>query len=121
MGHARPLDAVTAAGEILVADGVKPRIVVFGPDLTYVREWAVPETPVFPGRHLLVVGDSVIVSVPDQQRVVRYTLDGKELGDIGTGQMTQPVGLAVDASGTLLVADAKAQGIYRFTLPSPGS
>jgi DNA-binding beta-propeller fold protein YncE/4-amino-4-deoxy-L-arabinose transferase-like glycosyltransferase len=119
----QPTDvAVTAAGEILVADGVKPRVVVFGPDLAYRREWAVPATPVFPGRHLLVTGDSVIVSVPDQQRVVRYTLDGRELGDIGAGQMVQPVGLAVDAGGTTLhVADAKAQGIYRFTLPTPGT
>ena len=56
-----------------------------------------PETPIWPGHHLLVTGDSVIVSVPDAQRIVRYTLDGKEMGDIGAGQTTQPVGLAIDA------------------------
>jgi hypothetical protein len=113
----QPTDvAVTPAGEILIADGVKARIVVFGPDLAYRREWPVPATPIFPGYRILVTGDSLIVSVPDQRRVIRYTLDGKELGDIGAGQMTQPVGLAIDGGGTLHVADAKAQGIYRFAL-----
>jgi sugar lactone lactonase YvrE len=116
----QPTDvAVAADGEIFIADGVKSRIVVFGPDLAYRREWAVPPTPIFPGHRLVLAANSVIVSAPDQSRVVRYTLDGKELGDIGTGQMTQPVGMAVDTAGTLHVADAKAQGIYRFTLAPP--
>jgi DNA-binding beta-propeller fold protein YncE len=113
----QPTDiALAKDGEIFVADGARSRVVVFGPDFAYRREWEIPTAPVFPGQHLLITDGRVLVSQPEQGVILAYDAEGKLQSEWGRERLRQPVGMALDGAGDLLVADVTAGGLFKLPL-----
>jgi sugar lactone lactonase YvrE len=113
----QPTDvAVAPSGEIFVVDGARSRVVVFGPDLAFRREWQIPTMPTFPGQHLLLAGARVLVSQPEQGVVLSYDAEGKLEGEYGRDRFKQPVGMALTQDGQMLVTDIGVHGLFKIPL-----
>jgi sugar lactone lactonase YvrE len=108
--------AVGSDGEIFVADVGHARVAVFGPDLAFRRQWAVPRSGTLQGMQLAIGSDGLFASDPEGGRVIRYDRQGRQLAEIGVGELTRPVGLAVDGEGNLYVADVAARAIFRYSV-----
>ncbi|MPZ24672.1 MAG: hypothetical protein GEU28_14345, partial [Dehalococcoidia bacterium] len=110
--------AIDAQGFIYVADTWNHRIQKFDAEGTFIKAWGGVTNSQQPGlldlygpRDIIVDVDGTLwVSDTGHKRLINYTTDGEPLGSIGVegttlGQFSEPVGLAVDLSGRLLVAD----------------
>jgi hypothetical protein len=108
---------VDRAGEVLVPDGPRQRVLVFSSSGTFLREW----TPtVGPGQ--IAVDDSgyVYIANPTTGQMAMYREDGSFLRNIGTpgfapGQLKNPEGIAVSPDGLIYVSDALLNVISVFT------
>jgi hypothetical protein len=111
--------AVDAQGFIYVADTWNHRIEKFSPELAFLKAWGSPTNQQNPSllqlygpRDIAVAPDGTLwVTDTGHKRVIHYTPEGEPLGSIGAegtgpGQFSEPVGLAIDAGGRLVVADA---------------
>ncbi len=105
-------------GFIYVADTWNHRIQKFSPDFEFIIAWGVPGTDpgsdssqLYGPRDLVIAGDGTIwVADTGNKRLVNFSLNGELLGSYGQdgaglGDFSEPVGLAVDLSGRLYVAD----------------
>ncbi len=112
--------AVDAEGFIFVADTWNHRIQKFDANGTFITQWgvfgdtvgALGATNVFYGpRDVAIDRDgNVLVSDTGNKRIVKYTPEGQYITQCGgagslLGQLREPVGIAVDSSGNLFVAD----------------
>lgn len=98
--------AVTAAGDVVVADFVFGTVLTFAPDGTQIASWSVAPRP-----YSLAIGPDDSVYVYDVHGWVgRYTADGRLLSRwlaVGSGanQEFRPGGVAVGADGPVYVTD----------------
>jgi DNA-binding beta-propeller fold protein YncE len=117
--------AVDADGFIYVADTWNHRIQKFSSDFDFVASWGIPGTDVsnplnlFGPRDIAIAGDGTLwVTDTGNQRVLHFSPDGQPL-DAGGSQagitgFSEPVGLAFDDNGDLLVASAWTGDIHRI-------
>ncbi len=125
--------AVDGDGFVYVADSWNHRIVKLSPELQAIASWGVPATKPNPGplelfgpRDIVIASDGTLwVTDTGNKRLVHYTRDGEPLGSLGKegsalGDFLEPVGLARDAGGRLLIADAWNGRIQRLT-PDAGA
>ncbi len=117
-GHFKdPWDvAVAADGTIFVADTWNHRVQVFTPEGEFVTMWGhfgqdddAPEAFYGP-RGIAVYEDEVFVVDTGNKRIRVYDFDGDFRRDIGSGgagkgELSEPVGIAVNDAGLLFVAD----------------
>lgn len=125
--------AVGPSGQIYVADTWNFRVQVFTPDGEFVRAWgqrgeyglAAQVTPedAFWGPRAVVVDSEARVYVADtgNKRIRVYDQNGRYLRDIGSGgsgsgQLDEPVGLAISPDGVLYVADTWNRRVSAFLL-----
>lgn len=107
-----------AQGFLYVADTWNHRVQKFSPELEFITMWGQPESEPEPGpfnlygpRDIVIdVDGSIWITDTGHKRIINYSPDGAALGAIGNegsglGQFSEPVGLAVDSTGRLLVAD----------------
>ena len=114
--------ALDAEGRLYVADTWNRRIQVFGPDLTFEREWPVVAwdgMSVVNKPYLAVHEGRVYVTDPEGYRIIVYDRDGAVVdvwGQYGSdlGAMNLPTGIAVDAIGRVLVADSDNHRVVVF-------
>lgn len=124
--------AIDADGNVYVADTWNHRIQVFSPDGAYLRGWgsffdaqddpsqAATNGGMFYGpRGLAIYNGELYVTDTGNERVQVFTLDGafaRMWGTTGSGDgnLLEPVGIAVTADGTVLVADSNNARIARF-------
>jgi YYY domain-containing protein len=103
--------AVTRQGDLLVADTGHRRVVVFDAAGAKLREWPVdgwrPGSRLEP--YLAVASDDVVwVTDPTGGRVLLFDRDGHALGTATPGApLHRPLGIALTAGDTALVADAE--------------
>jgi len=108
----QPTDVVIdSAGNIIIADTYNQRIQRFTADGRYLGQWRIPAAGTVAGPHLAVSPDgTVYVTDPDNSRISAYGADGSVLAAWGSqgsgdGQFMQPVGIFMDASGLIYIAD----------------
>ncbi len=121
--------AVAEDGTIFVADTWNHRIQAFSPEGEYRNEWGYfgsvaeltgSDAYAFYGpRNVVVYDDEVYVVDTGNKRVRVYDLDGNFMRDIGSGgmlpgQLSEPVGLALDESGNLIIADTWNRRVQVF-------
>lgn len=123
--------AVDADGFVYVADTWNHRIQKFSPELKLVTTWGEPGTSTddplifFGPRSIAIAPDGTLwVTDTGNNRLSHFTTDGEPLDAAGTAPggsvaYNEPVGLAVDQDGGLLVADDWSGRILRFG-PAPG-
>lgn len=116
--------AVGANGHLYVTD-TSQHVTELTPDLRLVRSWGGGGTA--PGRFRLIQGSvatgphgRVYVSDTGNFRVQTFSRSGRYLGQVGTfgtgpGQFTWPFDLAIDATGSMYVADDKAETLTKLT------
>lgn len=120
--------AIDAEGNVYVADTWNHRIQKFDATGKFVKQWGIVTNSAEPDlldlygpRDIVVDVDGTLwVSDTGHKRIINYSPDGEPLGSIGTegralGQFSEPVGLAVDAQGRLLVADTWNARIQAIT------
>ena len=124
--------AVDQSNNVYVVDTWNKRIQVFQPvsndlDYQYLREWSVSG---WEGQSInnkpfiaLDAAGNVYVTDPDGYRVLEFTSQGEFIrgwGDYSSGidGFGQPIGIAVDAQGRVLVSDSENNYILRFVLPT---
>lgn len=120
----RPTGAAAGAGpdgaiHLFAADAGAGRVVRFGWDGAYEREWTAGPGGVALGAvaQLAIAPDgSVWVADPDHHRVAHFTADGVPLGALGGDAhgLLRPSGVAVAADGTVIVADTGHQRLQAF-------
>lgn len=106
-------------GFIYVADTWNHRIQKFSPKFEFVLAWGVPGsdpnadgTQLYGPRDLVIAPNGTIwITDTGNKRLVNFSREGLLLGSYGQaggdlGDFSEPVGLAVDATGRLYVADA---------------
>jgi predicted membrane-bound mannosyltransferase/sugar lactone lactonase YvrE len=119
--------AIDADGNIYVADTWNHRIQKFDSTGQFIKQWGVVTNSAQPDlldlygpRDIVIDTDGTLwVTDTGHKRIINYSPDGEPLGAIGTegtalGQFSEPVGLALDSQGRLLVADtwnARVQAI----------
>src|SRR5581483_8576610 len=96
------------------------RIQEFGPDGSFIRQWAVPDwaAHAYDEPYLSVdprSGD-VLATDPQQLRVLVYTGDGRLIGAFGTGKLDLPIGVAAGPEGRVAVTDATGNRLLQFSL-----
>lgn len=113
--------AVAADGTVFVADTWSHRIQVFTSGGEFIRMWGrfadINSNPDSDGpqafygpREVAVRGDEVYVVDTGNKRIRVYDFEGNHLRDLGgggvlPGQLNEPVGLTLDDTGNLIVAD----------------
>ena len=118
--------AVDDEGYIYVADTWNHRIQKFSPDFGFVASWGVPGTDtsnplnLFGPRDIAIAADGTLwVTDTGNQRVLHFSRDGEPLdaGGSPTGitGFSEPVSLAFDADGNLLVASDWTGDIRRVS------
>jgi DNA-binding beta-propeller fold protein YncE len=112
--------AVDAQGELWIADTWNFRVVHATADgrVLSTLGGAGPED-LFGPRAVLPLGKFIYVADTGNKRIVRYDRDGNKVsqwggGGSGDGQFVEPVGLAADAAGNLLVADTGNHRVQVF-------
>jgi uncharacterized protein (TIGR03663 family) len=123
--------AVDLDGSVYVADTWNHRIQKFTADGKFLKMWGVlgladkPEQMWGP-RAIVVDGQGrVFVADTGNKRVLVFDSEGNFLTEFGgggyaTGQLDEPVGLAVTPDGTIYVADTWNQRIQAFREEQPG-
>jgi DNA-binding beta-propeller fold protein YncE len=117
--------AVDAQGFIYVADTWNHRIQKFSPEFDFVAAWGVPGTDVsnplslFGPRDIAIAEDGTLwLTDTGNQRVLHFSAAGEPLdagsSDTGITGFEEPVGVAFDADGNLLVASAWTGDIRRI-------
>jgi DNA-binding beta-propeller fold protein YncE len=111
--------AIGADGTVYVADLLNKRVQRFTPDGAYLGQWAVSDpqdgAPVGPTGVAVDPADGTILVVDqDAGAVQRYTPDGQRKETFGRGELHRPWGIAVDATGTVTVADSYGDRLVRF-------
>jgi 4-amino-4-deoxy-L-arabinose transferase-like glycosyltransferase/streptogramin lyase len=133
MGHApgqflEPTDvAVDARAIRYVAEATNKRIQRLDVAGNYLGEWPIPQSIAYDGPHLALLPDeTLLMTAPAQNEILRYALDGTVLGAWGgegsqVGLFRLPVGLTIDARGkTLYVADTGNNRVQLFRLSEGG-
>ena len=123
--------AVDTDGFVYVADTWHHRIQKFSPDLKLVTSWGEPGTSTddplifFGPRSIAIAPDGTLwVTDTGNNRLSHFTADGEPLDVGGTApsdvvKYDEPVDVAIDAGGGLLVTDDWSGRILRFG-PAPG-
>lgn len=124
--------AVDQNNNVYVVDTWNKRIQVFQPtdgDLAYqyMREWSVSgwEGQSINNKPFIAIDSAgnVFVTDPDGYRVLEFNSQGEFIrgwGDYSSGidGFGQPIGIAVDTQGRVLVSDSENNMILRFALPA---
>jgi DNA-binding beta-propeller fold protein YncE len=114
-------------GDIYVADTWNGRVQHFDSSFKYLSEFAVKgwgSTEVTAKPYLVVLADGrVIISNPANGRIELYNQQGQpvaawELPEAASSVKGRPVGLALDAQGSLYIADCAANVVYRLPVAS---
>jgi DNA-binding beta-propeller fold protein YncE len=93
--------AMDAQANLYVADAGSQRVIKLNRDRKMVAEWALPPATSALGYHLAVTANqSLLVTDPEGNRLLEYSLDGKLLRAWGSegngaGQFDKPVGIEV--------------------------
>ena len=107
----QPVDVALAPdGSIYVTDAGLFKLVRFAPDGRRLMAWDLPRFNSIDGSHLAIDGaGNVYVTLPDTGQVAVYDAAGQELGRLalpaGPQGAARPVGIGVDAYGTIWVSD----------------
>jgi streptogramin lyase len=105
--------ALTVAddGTIYVSDAERQALVVLNRELRESATWPLPIFDPVHAAHVLVTSTRVLVSLPDRGQIAVYDLHGTPIGSVGEGVTQRPVGMAIGATGELLVADPRASAL----------
>ncbi len=121
----QPTDvAVGPDGQVYVVDLFNQRMQYLDADGTYLGEWPIMAANTYDSPHLAVSPAHVIyLTSPEEHQVLAYDLAGRFLGQVGAageglGQFAKPVGVAVDTSGRLYVADPLLGRVQSFSSSS---
>ena len=107
-----PTGLAAESGIVVVADTGNARVVVFGSDGSYLREWPVPEWQGLDGQAPDVTLDgagTVWVTSPATDAVLVYRDDGTLVGSLPTAEadaLAAPSGITRRQSGSLYVSNA---------------
>ncbi len=113
--------AADADGYLFATDVPNRRIESFGADGKFLLDFAIPAADAFNGPHLQIAPDgSVLVSAPQQNKLQRFSRDGKLLGEWGglgqaLGQLSLPTGIRL-AGSNLWIADTANYRIQQWEI-----
>jgi predicted membrane-bound mannosyltransferase/DNA-binding beta-propeller fold protein YncE len=126
--------AVDAEGFIYVADTWNHRIQKFSPEFEFIQSWGIPGTDVsnpfslFGPRDIAIAADGTLwVTDTGNQRVLHFSPEGEALSAGAGGRTTgltgfeEPVGVAFDSEGSLMVANTWTGDIQRFDVRGEAS
>jgi len=105
-------------GEIYVADGIHAAILVYDKNERFARSMSIPKLK--PGS-IALSGERLYVSdLGRQQVLIVDRRSGKEIGTIGSvgdedGQFRLPIGVSIDKSGNVYVADMMRCRVQKFS------
>lgn len=117
--------AVSASGDLLVADTSRDRVMRFSANGHLIRSWgsrgSAPGQFLQPGAVAVDRHGLVYVADTGNNRVQEFTLSGRLVGSLGSGRsgglrLDGPAGVAVDSQGYLYISD---RGHDRIVLVSP--
>lgn len=112
--------AIGRGGNLYVADFWNQRIQVLTAAGHFVRSWRVADwSPQSYDEPYLAVdpqnGD-LFATDPQEARVLAWTPTGRLIGALGSGQLTLPIGVAVEPNGRVIVTDRTAAKVDTFTV-----
>jgi DNA-binding beta-propeller fold protein YncE len=116
--------AVDRLGRILVLDSANDRVEIFTPQGALVRAWGTAgsgrgqfrlgnRSPVA-GGGIASAGNAIYVADTFNDRIQKFTLDGRWVRTFGEGRLRRPMGLAATRT-QVLVADDNNHRLVRFT------
>jgi len=111
-----PVDVTeTNWGDIVIADALNSRLVLFKPFASVFdvigstfRRLSVAQTL----HAISAIGNSVLVLDSGAGEVMRFNLNGNQIGNYGEDDLVLPTALAVDQCGRLFVADGSRLGLH---------
>jgi len=117
--------AMDEAGTYYVAEAYNQRLQCIDRRGGSLGTWNIPSSIAYDGPHLAWAPDnSLLVTAPGEGAVLRYAADGRLLNrwtQAGATIMQQPVGIYVDAVGTLYVTDTATHQVHVFEMAqTPG-
>ncbi len=120
----QPVDIVVGTdGTIFVADAALHKLVRFSPDGRRLLAWDIPVSNSLDGSHLAVDGFGLLyLSQPEMAAVAQLSPEGEQHGlwllhSVARAGGIKPVGVAVDQSGNIWVADAVGGQVVRIEPP----
>ncbi|MGB8085533.1 MAG: 6-bladed beta-propeller [Nitrososphaeraceae archaeon] len=99
--------AIDSLGNLYVIDTNNHRIQKFDNDGQFIMEWG---TPGVPSRLAIDSNDILYVTDNGNGRVQKFNTIGQSVGTIAEGQLSFPVGIDVDSSDNVYVAESGASG-----------
>ncbi len=108
--------ALDPSGSLFVSESSGGRLLRFDASLQLVQTWSIPRSESVVGAHVAVAPDqSLYLTDPPNHRVIHLDPQGKPLDQLGAaGQLGRPLGIAVDATGAVYVADAELGRVFVF-------
>src|SRR5579884_54346 len=110
--------AVAPDGDVYVSDFWNGRIQEFTAAGVYLRSWPVTswKAQTYDEPYLAVDPRSgtVLATNPSDGNVLVFTADGRELGTIGDGSLSMPIGVTAERNGVIAVTDPETNRVTIF-------
>ncbi len=110
--------AIGDDGQLYVADGIHAAILVYDKNERFSRSMSVPKLK--PSSVAIAGNRLYVADIASQQVLILDSATGKQIGAIGSvgdedGQFRLPVGVSVDKTGNVYVADMMRCKVQKFT------
>jgi DNA-binding beta-propeller fold protein YncE len=108
--------AIAADGSFYVTDPTAKRLSRYDANFQFVTSWEMTPTDTVNAGHVALADDgSVFVTDPANHRIIHLDPNGQPVDQLGgPGTLGRPVGIALDHTGNVFVADSELDQVFEF-------